>query len=99
MTVRARRRVLSDALRFAACADPNEDTRAAVTAVVQGVRHLLRSGGVFISMTFNQPHFRKPLLAACGALAVKQHKHVELGFKDCYVFHLTVPMAAPTDAK
>ena len=53
-----------------------------------GVRRLLKPGGLFVSMTFAQPHFRKPLLAAPACMSVAIHRHVEIGFRDCYIFHL-----------
>ena len=74
--------------------DPNPETRSAVTAVVNGVAHLLKPHGVFVSITFEQKQFRRPLLEAPRALDVRLHKFVELGFKECYVFHLTHPAAS-----
>ncbi len=73
------------------CTDPNEATRSIVNAVVTSVRHVLKADGVFVSMSFNQPHFRKPLLSASGALSVSLHHHTELGFRDCFIWHLRVP--------
>lgn len=57
-----------------------------------GVAHVLKPGGLFVSMTFNQPHFRRPLLQATGALHVKLQHKKELGFKECFVFHMTHPV-------
>ncbi|KAN0059653.1 hypothetical protein ACQY0O_008224 [Thecaphora frezii] len=42
--------------------DPSPRVRALVKAEVDGVVRLLRPGGLFLYLTFGQPHFRKPLL-------------------------------------
>lgn len=70
--------------------DPDEKTRGDVTAVLRGVHHVLNpAGGVFFSYSFNQPHFRKPLLQALpDKLSVAMTRSVELGFKEVFVFEL-----------
>eukprot|EP00088_Acartia_fossae_P070224 TRINITY_DN9343_c0_g1_i2.p1 TRINITY_DN9343_c0_g1~~TRINITY_DN9343_c0_g1_i2.p1 ORF type:complete len:254 (+),score=36.15 TRINITY_DN9343_c0_g1_i2:170-931(+) len=37
-----------------------------VSKVLSEVKRILRPGGTFVSITFSQPHFRVPLLAAAG---------------------------------
>ena len=69
--------------------DPNEATRRVVDATLQGVAHVLRPGGVFFSYTFNQPHFRRPLLQASDALFdIELKREVDIGMQQCFVFVL-----------
>ncbi|EPQ29655.1 uncharacterized protein PFL1_02875 [Pseudozyma flocculosa PF-1] len=42
--------------------DPSPRVRALVKGEVDGVLRLLKPGGLFIYLTFGQPHFRRPLL-------------------------------------
>ena len=44
--------------------DPNEATKASTGAMMRSVAAVLRPGGVFVQISFQQPHFRKKYLAA-----------------------------------
>ncbi|XP_031744873.1 EEF1A lysine methyltransferase 4 isoform X2 [Cucumis sativus] len=44
--------------------NPQPSTRAKVTAVLEGVHRVLKKDGIFVSITFGQPHFRRPLFNA-----------------------------------
>lgn len=43
--------------------NPSEGTRNTMDCVLSQISQVLRHGGHFISVTFSQPHFRKPFLA------------------------------------
>ncbi|XP_057964242.1 uncharacterized protein LOC131155253 isoform X2 [Malania oleifera] len=43
---------------------PQPATVAKVMAVLQGVHRVLKPDGIFISISFGQPHFRRPLFVA-----------------------------------
>lgn len=41
--------------------NPNPETVSKVMAMLQGIHRVLKPDGVFISISFGQPHFRRPL--------------------------------------
>ncbi|KXJ26006.1 EEF1A lysine methyltransferase 4 [Exaiptasia diaphana] len=43
--------------------NPSKEARDCMNCVLSQVSHILKDGGRFISVTFSQPHFRKPFLA------------------------------------
>uniref|UniRef100_A0A7N0T116 EEF1A lysine methyltransferase 4 n=1 Tax=Kalanchoe fedtschenkoi TaxID=63787 RepID=A0A7N0T116_KALFE len=52
---------------FVDCGDPwnpNPETVTKVTAMLQNVHRVLKPDGIFISITFGQPHFRRPFFSA-----------------------------------
>ena len=77
--------------------DPDEPTRTAVNAVVTGVAALLAPAGVFVSISFEQKQFRRPLLEASHALVVRLHRYLEMGFKEVFVYHMTLPKEPAAD--
>lgn len=44
--------------------NPNPATVSKAMAMLRGVHRVLKSDGIFISITFGQPHFRRPLFNA-----------------------------------
>eukprot|EP01018_Ginkgo_biloba_P032051 Gb_17789 [translate_table: standard] len=46
--------------------NPNPETVSKVNAMLTGVHRVLTPEGVFISISFGQPHFRRPLFEAAG---------------------------------
>ncbi|XP_043708778.1 EEF1A lysine methyltransferase 4 [Telopea speciosissima] len=44
--------------------NPRPTTVTKVLAMLQGVHRVLKPGGIFISISFGQPHFRRPLFEA-----------------------------------
>ncbi|XP_022136226.1 methyltransferase-like protein 13 [Momordica charantia] len=44
--------------------NPRPSTRAKVMAMLEGVHRVLKKDGIFVSITFGQPHFRRPLFNA-----------------------------------
>ncbi|TYK06704.1 methyltransferase-like protein 13 isoform X2 [Cucumis melo var. makuwa] len=44
--------------------NPQPSTRAKVMAMLEGVHRVLKKDGIFVSVTFGQPHFRRPLFSA-----------------------------------
>ncbi|XAR72844.1 Endothelin-converting enzyme 1 [Bertholletia excelsa] len=44
--------------------NPRPETLSKVMAMLQGVHRVLKQDGTFISITFGQPHFRRPLFNA-----------------------------------
>ncbi|TPX49968.1 hypothetical protein SeMB42_g00561 [Synchytrium endobioticum] len=43
--------------------NPSSETKVTVAKYLQQISYVLKSNGLFIHVTFAQPHFRKPLLA------------------------------------
>lgn len=46
--------------------DPNDETKANVVASLNETFRVLKRGGLYLMISFGQPHFRKPLLAIVG---------------------------------
>ncbi|KAG7011687.1 Protein TIC 62, chloroplastic [Cucurbita argyrosperma subsp. argyrosperma] len=44
--------------------NPQPSTRSKVMAMLEGVHRVLKKDGIFVSITFGQPHFRRPLFNA-----------------------------------
>ncbi|KAI4295568.1 hypothetical protein L6164_035602 [Bauhinia variegata] len=44
--------------------NPRPETMSKVMAMLKGVHRVLKSNGTFISITFGQPHFRRPIFDA-----------------------------------
>ncbi|KAK4284620.1 hypothetical protein QN277_001425 [Acacia crassicarpa] len=44
--------------------NPKPETISKVMAMLKGVHRVLKSDGIFISITFGQPHFRRPIFNA-----------------------------------
>ncbi|WVZ04178.1 hypothetical protein V8G54_024984 [Vigna mungo] len=44
--------------------NPKPETLSKVMATLKGVHRVLKAGGTFISVTFGQPHFRRPIFNA-----------------------------------
>ncbi|XP_054787658.1 uncharacterized protein LOC129293622 [Prosopis cineraria] len=44
--------------------NPKPETISKVMAMLKGVHRILKSDGIFISITFGQPHFRRPIFNA-----------------------------------
>ena len=56
----------------------------------QGVHEILKDGGVFISISFDQPHFRKKYFSQLDEKFDINLKHkIEIGFAECYVYIFT----------
>jgi len=46
--------------------NPKPETVSKVNAMLKGVHRVLTPEGIFISISFGQPHFRRPLFEAAG---------------------------------
>jgi SAM-dependent methyltransferase len=46
--------------------DPEEQTKANVIASIKETYRVLKHGGLYLMISFGQPHFRKPLLSTPG---------------------------------
>lgn len=46
--------------------DPEEETKANVIASLNETYRVLKQGGIYLMISFGQPHFRKPLLSTPG---------------------------------
>ena len=64
-----------------------EDLLQAAHAVMRGVQHVLKPGGLFLSLSFSQPHFRKQYLGEEGPQsdgtprwASLKHSKLDVGF-------------------
>ncbi|KAK5747161.1 hypothetical protein LTR17_000295 [Elasticomyces elasticus] len=55
-----------DAMLYGSLWDPEEEVRANVKAYVDEVTRVLRPGGVWVYVTWRQPHFIKPLISRDG---------------------------------
>jgi SAM-dependent methyltransferase len=58
--------------------DPNAETRASCAAMVSSVQRVLRPGGRFLMISFQQPHFRKRYLTH-PALSPPKVQGIEVG--------------------
>ncbi|KAK3640547.1 hypothetical protein LTR56_011886 [Elasticomyces elasticus] len=55
-----------DAMLYGSLWDPEDEVRANVKAYVDEVARVLKTGGVWIYVTWRQPHFIKPLISREG---------------------------------
>ncbi|KAK5111351.1 hypothetical protein LTR62_005191 [Meristemomyces frigidus] len=60
-----------DAMLYGSLWDPPEDVKANVKAYVDEVVRVLRPGGLWLYITWRQPHFVRPLLGREGAWTVE----------------------------
>ena len=77
--------------------DPPAYLLAAGAAVSAGVAAVLRPGGVFLQLSFSQPHFRRQFIVAGGALEVAAVHKVDtgLGYHFFVARHMGATVAAP----
>ena len=60
-----------DAMLYGSLWDPEEEVKENVTAYVDEVARVLKPGGIWLYVTFRQPHFLKPLLSREGVWEVR----------------------------
>ncbi|KAK5728657.1 hypothetical protein LTR15_001794 [Elasticomyces elasticus] len=59
-----------DAMLYGSLWDPEDEVRANVKAYVDEVARVLKPGGVWVYVTWRQPHFIKPLVSRKGVWSV-----------------------------
>lgn len=68
-----------DAMLYGSLWDPAEEVRENVRRYVDEVARVLRPGGVWVYVTWRQPHFVRPLLAREGVWEVSCESLVREG--------------------
>lgn len=71
--------------------NPQEAVLTRCRAYCEGVARVLRAGGSLLQISFQQPHFRKPLLMDWGVNWTYEVKTLEGGVLPYYLFVLRTP--------